>query len=70
MKILFLLITFALIFGFRSVASFSIGGIIGYLLGNLLVLSGTGSWVIPLLTLVMAVALSKRIRSLLDNLFY
>ena len=70
MKLLFLLIILALIFGPRSVASLSIGGIIGYLLGNLLVLSGTGTWVIPLLTIVMAVALAGKIKKLMNYLFY
>ena len=70
MKFLVFLIALALIFGFRSVASFSIGGIIGYLLGNLLVISGTGNWVIPLLTLVMAVVLAGKIKKLLNYLFY
>jgi uncharacterized membrane protein YgaE (UPF0421/DUF939 family) len=70
MKALLFLIVFALIFGLRRTLCLSIGGVIGYLLGCLFVLSGTGTWVIPLLTLIMALALSRRIRNLLDNLFY
>lgn len=70
MKSLLLLIALALIFGLRTTLCLFTGGLIGYLLGYLFVLAGTGTWVIPLLTLVMALALSKRIRNLLDNLFY
>jgi hypothetical protein len=70
MKALLFLIAFALIFGLRTTMCLFIGGLIGYLLGYLFVLAGTGTWVIPLLTLVMALALSKRIRNLFDNLFY
>lgn len=67
---LLLLIAFALIFGFRTTLCLFTGGLIGYLLGYIFVLAGSGMWVVPLLTLVMALALSKKIRNLLDNLFY
>jgi len=70
MKSLLVLIALALIFGLRSTLSFFMGGLIGYALGSLLVISGTGRWAVPVLTIVMAFALSKRIRNLLDNLFY
>lgn len=70
MKTILLLIVLGLIFGLRSTLSFLIGGLIGNVLGQLLVLSGTGRWVIPVLTIVVAVALSKRIRNLLEVLFY
>lgn len=70
MKPLLLLTAFALIFGLRKTLCLCTGGLIGYLLGYLFVLAGIGTWVIPLLTLIMAVTLSKRIRNLLDNLFY
>jgi hypothetical protein len=70
MKSLLLLIALALIFGLRTTLCLFTGGLIGYLLGYLFVLAGTGTWVIPLLTLIMAVTLSKKIRTLLDNLFY
>lgn len=70
MKTILLFITIGLIFGLRSTLSFFLGGMIGYTLGHLLVLSGTGNWIIPVLTIVMAFALSRRIKNLLDNLFY
>jgi len=70
MKALLFLIVFALVFGLRKTLCLCTGGLIGYLVGYLFVLAGTGTWIIPLLTLIMALALSKRIRNLLDNLFY
>jgi hypothetical protein len=70
MRALLFLIAFALVFGLRTTLSLFTGGLIGYLMGYLFVLAGTGTWVIPFLTLVMAFALSKKIRNLLDNLFY
>lgn len=70
MKTILLFITIGLIFGLRSTLSFFVAGLIGYALGSLLVISGTGRWVIPVLTIVMALALSRRIKNLLDNLFY
>ena len=70
MKTILIFITIGLIFGLRSTLSFFVAGLIGYALGSLLVISGTGRWVIPTLTVVMALALSKRIRSLIDSLFY
>ena len=70
MKIILIFITIGLILGLRSTLSFFIGALIGYALGSLLVISGTGRWVVPVLTIVMALALSRRIKNLLDNLFY
>lgn len=70
MKTLLFIIALSFIFGFRSIASLSIGAIICYLLGNLLVISGTGTWVIPLLTIVMAVALAGKIKKLINFLLY
>jgi hypothetical protein len=70
MKALLFLIAFALVFGLRRTLCLFMGGLIGYILGYLFVLAATGTWVVPTLTLVMALALSKKIRNLLDNLFY
>jgi len=70
MKAILFVIACSLILGFRRTLCFIIGGLIGYLLGSLFVLSGSGRWVIPVLTIAMALALAGKVRNLLDNLFY
>ncbi len=70
MKFILVLVAMAFILGLRPTLSLIIGGFIGYMMGHLFVLSGTGRWVIPVLTLVTALALSGRIRKLIDDLFF